>query len=104
MLATAPATVTGPIRRTMSTDCGGSWTGGVWLDAGIPVTTITVAMPIEMPSADSAARIRRVWMPSSPRRRMSSGASRTGLVSATAMAAVGFGAVVVMTGVPHGCR
>ncbi|GAB2701193.1 hypothetical protein GCM10010442_19050 [Kitasatospora kifunensis] len=44
------------------------------------MTMIIVAMPMEMPRADRAARAFRVRMPSSPRPRTSAGANRTGLV------------------------
>lgn len=50
-----------------------------WLEAGIPVTTTIVATPMEMPSADSAARSLRVRRPRSPRPNRSRKASRTGL-------------------------
>jgi hypothetical protein len=101
VLATALTLVTGPTRRTMSIDSSGSSTGdcslgtgsarsmlvpsadssvinACWLEAGMPVTTIIVAMPMEIPSADRAARSLRVRMPSRPRPRRSRGARRTG--------------------------
>ncbi|EGX59965.1 hypothetical protein SZN_09933 [Streptomyces zinciresistens K42] len=50
-----------------------------WLEAGIAVTITMVATPMEMPSADSMARILRVRRPSMPRLSRSGKASRTGL-------------------------
>ena len=89
VFATAAAAVTGPMRSTIPTEDSGSRTGSSsrgkvwarnvlvpsavsssirarWLDAGMPVTTTMVAMPSEIPSAESAARIRRVRSPSMP--------------------------------------
>jgi hypothetical protein len=100
VFATAAALVTGPMRATRATASVDSLTGGSpgagsarnmlvpkavsssssarWLVAGMPVTTIIVAMPIAMPSADSAARNRRAVMPSSPSRSTSPKPTRTG--------------------------
>ncbi|ESP95847.1 hypothetical protein B591_00090 [Streptomyces sp. GBA 94-10 4N24] len=50
-----------------------------WLEAGIAVTITIVATPMEMPSADSMARILRVRRPSAPRLSRSGKDSRTGL-------------------------
>jgi hypothetical protein len=38
------------------------------LEAGMPTTATTAAMPIAMPRADSTARIGRVRIPKKPRR------------------------------------
>lgn len=41
------------------------------LEAGMPTTATTAAMPMAMPSADNTARIGRVRIPKNPRRRRS---------------------------------
>jgi hypothetical protein len=86
------AAVTAPIRRAIGTAVSGSlaslppnvWPGAAVsrlvpsvlslsrnacaLDAGMPITATSAAMPIAMPSADSTARIGRVRIPKKPRR------------------------------------
>ena len=52
-----------------------------WLEAGMPVTTTIVAMPMEMPRADSTARRGRDRVESRPRTSRSMTAIRTGCVS-----------------------
>jgi hypothetical protein len=101
------AAVTGPIRRTMSTACSGSfdsppnmvfpgpavsrlvpsvasWSDSrAWLAAVIPSTETIAATPMPMPSADSTARAGRPTTPVSPARMRSSGPSRPGSGSAS---------------------